>query len=55
MCSIKELFAGGYYVARVMGWLRADSDIWTRDDTPEENKEKNDVNVDKMSICCELK
>ena len=40
LCSIKELYAGAYHVARTQGWYRANTQIWTR------KTEKNPVEID---------
>lgn len=30
LCSLKELYAGAYHIARIMGWFRLNTEIWTR-------------------------
>lgn len=49
LCSLQELFAGGFHVARAMGWLTATSEVWYH------NEEQNgDLfnGVQKLGLCC---
>lgn len=33
LCSLRELYLGGYHVARIMGWFKLNSDIWTKSES----------------------
>lgn len=55
MCSIDELYTGGYEMARVMGWFRFTGEIWTRNtetDSLTSTDEMEDPNIFRLSICC---
>mmetsp|Transcript_22439 Transcript_22439/g.22143 ORF Transcript_22439/g.22143 Transcript_22439/m.22143 type:complete len:81 (-) Transcript_22439:32-274(-) len=55
MCSLEELYAGPYEMARAMGWFRFTAEIWTRnteDQTTTSSDEMQDPDLFKVGICC---
>jgi len=50
LCSLQELYAGGFHVARVMGWLAASPSVWYR------NEEGEDLfsGEHRLGLCCEV-
>eukprot|EP00747_Dinoflagellata_sp_TGD_P184776 gnl/TRDRNA2_/TRDRNA2_40729_c0_seq1.p1 gnl/TRDRNA2_/TRDRNA2_40729_c0~~gnl/TRDRNA2_/TRDRNA2_40729_c0_seq1.p1 ORF type:complete len:390 (+),score=74.86 gnl/TRDRNA2_/TRDRNA2_40729_c0_seq1:106-1275(+) len=48
MCSLQELFSGGFQTARVMGWLAASPEVWYH------NEQNQDMftGVRKLGLCC---
>lgn len=55
MCSLEELYAGPYEVARTNGWFRFTSEIWTRntkEQTTTRAEEMQDPDVHKVGLCC---
>jgi len=58
LCSITELYVGGYWTARVQGWFINNIDTWVRvdfnDATMADRKNYLDPNVYKMGICCQM-
>lgn len=56
MCSLEELYAGAYELARAMGWFRFTANIWTRntdDQTTTSSDEMQDPDLFKVGICCQ--
>lgn len=56
MCSLKELYAGKFELAREMGWFRFTADIWTRntnEQTTTTADEMQDPDLYKLGICCQ--
>eukprot|EP00743_Colponemidia_sp_Colp-15_P000482 GILK01000545.1.p1 GENE.GILK01000545.1~~GILK01000545.1.p1 ORF type:complete len:239 (+),score=39.11 GILK01000545.1:869-1585(+) len=49
LCSLKELNAGGYHVARVMGWFHLNSAVWSRN-IAERADQLADEN--RLALCC---
>jgi len=58
LCSMPELYVGGYWTARINGWFRNNIDLWVRVDFNDvkanDKKDYTDVNVYKMGICCQM-
>jgi hypothetical protein len=55
LCSLKELYTGGYNTARQMGWFRITTDIWTRNtdyDITTSADEIDDGTTFKLAVCC---
>ena len=55
LCSLEELYAGPYEMAREMGWFRFTADVWTRnteDQTTTTSDEMQDPDLFKLAICC---
>jgi len=50
LCSLSELYSGAYHTARVQGWLRGNSQLWTREN--DQDVDQLDPNIFKTSICC---
>lgn len=48
LCSLQELFAGGFHTARVMGWLANSPEVWYH------NEQSNDLftGMRKLGLCC---
>lgn len=47
LCSLQELFSGGFHAARAMGWLSASSEVWYH----EEDDGRFDGST-RLGICC---
>jgi len=58
LCSMPELYVGGYLTARIQGWFRNNIDLWVRVDldkiNAQDKKVYEDPNVYKMGVCCQL-
>ena len=55
MCSLEELYAGPFEMAREMGWFRFTADIWTRnteDQSSTSADEMQDEDLFKLGLCC---
>jgi len=48
MCSLQELFAGGFHTARAMGWLATSSEVWYYND----DEEGMFTGMKKLGLCC---
>jgi len=48
LCSLQELFSGGFHVARAMGWLTASPEVWYHDDEGGDRFS----GVRKLGLCC---
>lgn len=48
LCSLQELFSGGFHTARVMGWLSSSAEVWYHNE-----QEPNAFSgVRKLGLCC---
>lgn len=55
MCSLEELYAGPFEMAREMGWFRFTAEIWTRntdDQMTTTSDEMQDPDLFKLGLCC---
>jgi len=48
LCSLQELFSGGFHAARAMGWLSASPEVWYNGGHGEDHFS----DVRKMGLCC---
>jgi hypothetical protein len=58
LCSMQQLYVGGYWMTRIMGWFNNNNDLWVRVNFNEVSmnarKEFLDPNVYKMGVCCQI-
>ena len=55
LCSLEELYAGPFEMARAMGWFRFTAEVWTRntdDQTTTTADEMQDPDLFKLGMCC---
>lgn len=48
LCSLQELFSGGFHTARAMGWLAASPEVWFHG----EEGDGSSSDVRKLGLCC---
>eukprot|EP00753_Platysulcus_tardus_P007306 PLAT15059.1.p1 GENE.PLAT15059.1~~PLAT15059.1.p1 ORF type:complete len:344 (+),score=145.55 PLAT15059.1:55-1032(+) len=51
-CSNKELFTGGYQVARAQGWVRHGTKFWSSDILDKLNAAQRDAQDYRLALCC---
>ncbi|OMJ96090.1 hypothetical protein SteCoe_262 [Stentor coeruleus] len=55
MCSLEELYAGAFEMARSMGWFRFTAEVWTRNTDDQDtttSDEMQDPDLFKLGLCC---
>jgi len=56
LCSMPQLYVGGYLTTRIMGWFNNNQDLWIRVDFDQlshgDKKQYLDPNVYKLGVCC---
>lgn len=58
LCSMQELYSGGYQTARALGWFNNNKDIWFRptgmSKSIADGEDRTDPNVYKLGVCCSI-
>jgi len=52
-CTQRDLYSGGYFVARAMGWATADTQIWKAEDGVTQLT-NNPQQVSGLCMCCRI-
>ena len=48
MCTLQEMFSGGFHVARILGWMATTPEVWYKNEPTQDEFSSEQ----RLGVCC---